>query len=75
MKSHRCKELLEYNKHNWRKIFIRYKKEYDTINMPNNDKISWWLCNVVYSWEDWNTTYTENVCEITHCPFCGEHLE
>ena len=35
MKTHRCKELLEQNNKYFRKIFIRYGKEYD-FDVPNN---------------------------------------
>lgn len=35
MKTHRCKELLEYNNNDFRKVFIRYGKEYD-FDIPNN---------------------------------------
>ena len=40
MKTHRCKELLEHNNKDFRKVFIRYGKEYD-FDVPNN-KIGWW---------------------------------
>ena len=35
MKTHRCKELLEHNNKDFRKVFIRYGKEYD-FDVPNN---------------------------------------
>ena len=35
MKTHRCKELLEHNNKYFRKVSIRYGKEYD-FDVPNN---------------------------------------
>lgn len=72
MKTHRCKELLEYNNNDFRKVFIRYGKEHD-FDVPNN-KIGWWLNHKAYDAE-WDSEYTEIVCEIKYCPFCGEELK
>lgn len=72
MKTHRCKELLEYNNNDFRKVFIRYGKEYD-FDVPNN-KIGWWLNHVDYDY-DWGHEYTSTICMIKYCPFCGEELK
>ena len=63
MKTHRCKELLEHNNKDFRKVFIRYGKEYD-FDVPNN-KIGWWLNHVDYDYE-WGHEYTSTICMIKY---------
>lgn len=72
MKTHRCKKLLEYNNKDFRKVFIRYGKEYN-FDIPNN-RIGWWLNHKAHDTE-WDSEYTKKVCMIKYCPFCGEELK
>ena len=71
MITHRCKELLDYNKNNDKGIFIRKDYQY-SFDVPNN-QFGWWLSHIAYDLE-WESTYKEKVCKITYCPFCGKEL-
>ena len=44
MKTHRCKELLEYNKNSHIPVAIRYEKWFKNLDI-NNDYPSWILSN------------------------------
>lgn len=73
MKTHRCKELLEYNKNNHIPVAIRYEKWFKDFDI-NNDYHSWILSNLKWNDEDWDIKYMTSCCRIKYCPFCGEKL-
>ena len=75
MKTHRCKELLEYNKNNQGiPVSIRYGKWFDSLNI-DNDYLSWILSRLMWNDEDWDIQYMQKACRIVYCPFCGKKLE
>ena len=74
MITHRCKELLEYNKKAHIPVAIRYEKWFKNFNI-NGDYSSWILSNLEWNNEDWDIKYMTNCCRIEYCPFCGEKLE
>lgn len=75
MKTHRCKELLEYNKNNQSTpVSIRYGKWFDNFNYKN-DYLSWSLSRLMWNDEDWDIQYMQKMCRIEYCPFCGKKLE
>lgn len=75
MKTHRCKELLEYNKNNQgTPVSIRYGKWFDSLNI-DNDYSSWILSRLMWNDEDWDIQYMQKSCRIVYCPFCGKKLE
>lgn len=75
MKTHRCKELLEYNKNNQSiPVSIRYGKWLDSFNI-DNDYSSWILSRLMWNDEDWDIQYMQKACRIVYCPFCGKKLE
>lgn len=73
MITHRCKELLEYNKNSHIPVAIRYEKWFKNLDI-NNDYPSWILSNLEWDSEDWYVKYMTNCCRIKYCPFCGEKL-
>lgn len=67
LKTHRCQQLLEYNKTSSDNICIRYGSRFESI--PDKD-IAWWLSNL--EWDmDYDTKYLTTVCAVKFCPFCG----
>ena len=74
MITHRCKELLEYNKKAHIPVAIRYEKWFKNLDI-NNDYSSWILSCLEWNDENWDIKYMTNCCRILYCPFCGEKLE
>lgn len=74
MITHRCKELLEYNKKSHIPVAIRYEKWFKNLDI-NNDYSSWILSCLEWNDEDWDIKYMTNCCRIKYCCFCGEKLE
>ena len=72
IKTHRCKELLEYNKNSYIPVAIRYEKWFKTFDI-NNDYLSWILSKLEWD-NDGFVKYMTNCCRIEYCPFCGEKL-
>lgn len=73
MITHRCKELLKYNKNSHIPVAIRYEKWFKNFDI-NNDYPSWILSNLEWDSEDGYIKYMTNCCRIMYCPFCGESL-
>lgn len=67
-KTHRCKELLEYNKNTYKPCAIRYDKWFPF----DNDKT--WILSSLKSDTEWLTEYMVNIAKIKYCCFCGEKL-
>ena len=74
MITHRCKELLEYNKNSHIPVAIRYEKWFKNCDI-NGDYPSWLLNHLEWDSEDWDINYMTNCCRILYCPFCGENLK
>ena len=74
MITHRCKELLEYNKKAHIPVAIRYEKWFKNFNI-NGDYSSWILSNLEWNNEDWDIKYMTNCCRIEYCCFCGKKLK
>ena len=75
METHRCKELLEYNKKNQSiPVSIRYGKWFDSFDCEG-DYLSWILSRLMWNDEDWDIQYMQKSCRIVYCPFCGKKLE
>ena len=71
--SHRCQQLLQYNKYNL-PVFIRYGWRYDFSWNVKTEKQGWHLYRV-YEDTDYDSTYPQYVTTIKYCPFCGEELK
>lgn len=75
--THRCKELLDYNKNYGHKhsipVSIRYEKWFSWYNL-DSDYPSWILSNLTHDAE-WGTRSMSKSCRIKYCPFCGEKLK
>ena len=69
IKTHRCKELLEYNKCNFKPCTIRYGT---WLPYDNPD---WLLYSLETSDEDWDIKYMSYMAKIKYCPWCGKKLE
>ena len=65
MKTHRCKGSLEQY------ISIRLCNPYEGFTALS--KFGWWLLKARYDF-DYDTYFLQPICEIKHCPFCGEKL-
>lgn len=68
IKTHRCKELLEYNKNNFKPCAIRYGT-WLPYNQPD-----WLLYSLESSNEDWDISYMHPMAKIKFCPFCAKRL-
>ena len=68
--THRCKELLEYNKGNFKPCAISYEPFIRYIN----DKPTWVLKTLEVNNEDWDIKYMHPMAKIKYCCFCGEKL-
>ena len=69
-KTHRCKELLEYNKNIFKPCAIQYQPFLNYIG----DKPTWVLKVLESCEEDWDIKYMHPVAKIKYCCFCGEKL-
>ena len=68
--THRCKELLEYNKKSFKPCSIRYG-----IWLPY-DNPSWLLYSLETNDEDWDIKFMHPMIKnIKYCCFCGRKLE
>lgn len=66
--THRCKELLEYNKDNFKPCSIVFESWF-----PYEEPT--WLLNSLESDEDWDVQYMHPMAKIKYCPFCAKKLE
>ena len=66
--THRCKELLEYNKNNFKPCAIQYKSWFPY------EKPSWLLCALENNDEDWDIKFMHSMAKIKYCCFCGRKL-
>ena len=69
IKTHRCKELLEYNKNNFKPCSIRYGT-WLPYGQPD-----WLLYSLETSNEDWDIRWMSYMANIVYCPFCGVKLD
>ena len=67
MKTHRCGQLLEYNKHTHKPCTIHYDKW-----LPFDEET--WILSSLHSDSEWLTEYMTNIAKIKYCCFCGEKL-
>ena len=76
MKTHRCKELLKYNK-NYKlgdDACIKYGYQYEnSYNKKNKNYKGWWLNFLEIDW-DWDVKFMKPIMAINYCPFCGVKL-
>ena len=68
IKTHRCKELLEYNKNNYKPCAIRYEP------WMWNEKPTWILSSLETD-NEYDTTFMFHSAKIKYCCFCGKNLE
>ena len=68
--THRCKELLEYNK----SIFKPCAIQYEPFIKYSKDKPTWVLKALDFCSEDWDLKYMDSMAKIKYCPFCGVKL-
>lgn len=72
--THRCKELLEYNKNSHGvPVSIQHGKWFDKIKI-DSDFPSWTLSNLTWD-SEYDVKYMSKACRIKYCPFCGEKLK
>lgn len=69
IKTHRCKELLEYNKNNYKPCAIQYNSWLPFLEP------TWLLCALETNDEDWDIKYMHPMAKIKYCPFCAKELE
>ena len=68
--THRCKELLEYNKGNFKPCAISYEPFFTYLK----DKPTWILKALESSDDDWDIKWMSKMARISYCPFCGRKL-
>ena len=68
MKSHRCKEILEYNNNTYKPCCIRYEP------WLYNEKPTWILSSLETD-DEWDSTFMWHTAKIIYCPFCGKQLD
>ena len=71
IKTHRCKELLEYNKNNYKPCAIQYGSLLNYFE----EKPAWIFKSLEWNSEDWDIQYMSGVARIVYCPFCGVKLD
>lgn len=71
MITHRCKELLTYNKKFFKPCSIQYKKWNEYTKNSDNE---WILSSLSFS-DEWGSEYMSNIAKIMFCPFCSKKLE
>lgn len=67
--THRCDELMRYNKSFYKPCSIQFDR------WSLNENRTWVLKTLESDSEDWNVRYMWNVAKIKYCPFCGEELK
>ncbi len=68
-KTHRCRELLEYNKKNsWKPCAIQYK------SMLMHEPAAWVISALAHD-DEMISEYMSNFAKVKFCPFCGKRLE
>ncbi len=67
--THRCKELLEYNKNNFKPCSIAFDSW-----LPYEEP-TWLLQSLEIDNEDWDIKYMHPMAKIKYCPFCAKELE
>lgn len=71
--SHRCKELLEYNKDASTKVCIRKVVKLDMVDKTlHKDK---WCLYCTEDDMDYDVIHLIDVGEIKYCPYCKKELE
>lgn len=73
IKTHRCKELLRYNKTTYKPCAIQYDTWFN-IN-PYDKEYKWILKSMEFDKEDWDNKWMESIAEIKYCPFCNKELK
>ena len=68
--THRCKELLEYNKHIFKPCAIQFQQFVGYIK----EKPTWVLKVLETNDEDWDIKYMHPMVKVKYCPFCGRKL-
>lgn len=68
IKTHRCKELLEYNKNNYKPCAIQYEPWFYNENPT-------WIIKALETDNEWYSTYMWHFAKIKYCCFCGKKLE
>lgn len=68
IKTHRCKELLEYNKNNYKPCSIRYESW-----MWNEEPT--WILSSLETDNEYDSTFMFHNAKIIFCPFCGKELK
>lgn len=72
--THRCKELLDYNKNSHGvPVSIKYQKWSTIINLES-DYPSWILSHLTWD-SEYGFKFMSKACRIEYCPFCGEKLK
>ena len=71
IKTHRCKELLEYNKSNYKPCAIQY----GSLLNHFKEEPSWVFKSLEWSNEDWDIQWMGGIARIKYCPFCGVKLD
>lgn len=66
--THRCNELLEYNKDNFKPCAVQFDRWFF-----NEDRC--WILKALETDFEWDSTFMWNTAKITYCPFCGEKLK
>lgn len=67
MTTHRCNELLKYNKDTYKPCAIRYEKF-----LPHEPPT--WVLSSVHIDSEWMTEYLMTIAKIKFCPYCGGEL-
>ena len=65
--THRCKELLEYNKNNYKPCSIRYEP-WGWKQKPT------WILSSLETDNECDTTFMFHSAKIKYCCFCGKKL-
>ena len=71
IKTHRCKELLEYNKGNYKPCAIQY----DTFFKYFKEEKPTWIFKSLEWGDEWDVEWMDSVAKIQFCPFCGVKLD
>ena len=67
-KSHRCKQLLEYNENTYKPCCIRYEP------WLYNESPTW-ILSALENDSEWDSTFMWHTAKIIFCPFCGKELK
>ena len=68
METHRCEELLEYNKKNaWKPCAIQHR------SWLMHEPAAWILSSLAHD-DEMSTEFMKDTAKIRFCPFCGTKL-